>query len=264
MQRVPFYQINSFTTEQFRGNPAVVVPLERWLSDDEMQAIAVENNVAETTFFVPTKDKYQIRWFTPKLEIDLCGHATLAAAYVLFRELNFKGKKITFRSLSGDLVVEEINNKFSMNFPKWELIPFKGCSQDLIDALGKEPIEVLITDPHKNYFVLYESEQDILELNPDFEILGNLDSQGVVVTAPGENSDCVSRFFAPSLGISEDPATGSVHCGLAPFWGERLAKNNIYAKQLSQRGAEIFCAIREDRVLISGFAVKYRDGWIEL
>ena len=264
MARLRLYQIDAFTSELFSGNPAAVVPLEEWLDEATMQAIAAENNLSETAFFVPAGDGFELRWFTPELEVKLCGHATLATAFVLFNELDPGRAEVRFESVSGELWVRRSADRLVMDFPKWELYSEPDVPGPLLKGLGREPLELLATDTRDNYFAVFDRESIVRGLAPDFGTLATLHPAGVVITAPGDQSDCVSRYFAPSWGIPEDPATGSIHCGLAPYWGERLGKQEILARQASRRGAELYCEVREDRVLIGGHATKYLEGWIEI
>ena len=264
MARFRLYQIDAFTSERFAGNPAAVVPLEEWLDDATLQAVAAENNLSETAFFIPDGDGYELRWFTPQLEVNLCGHATLATAFVLFEELDPGRTEARFESRSGELRVRRSGDHLVMDFPKWVLRSAEDIPAALIEGLGCEPQAVLMTDTRDNYFAVYERESEVRAIEPDFARLATLHPAGVAITAPGDRSDCASRYFAPSWGIPEDPATGSVHCGLAPYWGERLGKQEIFARQVSERGAELHCEIHEDRVLIGGHATKYLEGWIEI
>lgn len=254
------YQIDAFASEVFRGNPAAVVPLDEWLSDEQMQAIAAENNLAETAFFVPEDQGFHLRWFTPTQEVPLCGHATLASAFVVFTEIDSYLTTVGFRTLSGLLTVSRAGKRLQMDFPKHDLV-FAEAPPELLSGLRLPPREVYRTPPaNPNYYAVYETETEVRALAPDFAALAGLDSQGVVVTAVGEKVDFVSRYFAPGLGIPEDPVTGSIHCALAPYWAARLGKTEMHARQVSQRGGELFCENGEDRVLISGYAVKYLEG----
>ena len=262
--RIPIYQVDAFTGELFKGNPAAVCPLREWLPDEVLRKIAAENNLSETAFFVPIGDGYELRWFTPRLEVNLCGHATLATAFVLFDELDPGSTEVRFESRGGELRVRQSGAYLVMDFPKWVLRSVEDIPAALIEGLGRQPQEVLMTDSRDNYFAVYARESEVLAIEPDFARLATLHPAGVAATAPGDRSDCASRYFAPSWGIPEDPATGSIHCGLAPYWGERLGKQEIFARQVSERGAELHCEIQADRVLIGGQAVKYLEGWIEI
>jgi len=258
--QLPFFQIDAFTGKIFSGNPAAVVPLEKWLPDSILQSIARENNLSETAFFVSDNGSYRLRWFTPQVEVDLCGHATLAAAFVIFREMDRKAKQITFHTKSGPLTVTRKDALLTMDFPAQ---PPVGCRapEALLKAFGKNPIEILRAE---DYLVVFASERDIRELTPDPSLLKTLDLRGVIVTAKGDNADFVSRFFAPLVGIDEDPVTGSAHCTLTPYWSGKLNKKHLHAFQISERGGELFCENRGDRVLISGQAVKYLEGRIHI
>lgn len=257
---IPIYQADAFTDQLFGGNPAAICPLQKWLPDETMQKIAIENNLAETAFFVKNENGYKLRWFTPEYEIDLCGHATLASAHILFTELGYEGKVINFETVkAGILSVSKQNDKYTMDFPSRPAIHIEPPI-GLIEALGeKQPVEVLRS---RDYFLVYETENDICDISPDFYSLSKMDTVGVIVTAPGKNSDFVSRFFAPGAGIPEDPVTGSAHCNLIPYWANRLGKKNLHAYQLSSRKGELWCQLEGERVLISGKAVTYLKGEI--
>lgn len=259
--KIPIYQIDAFTDKIFGGNPAAVCPLEFWPDENVMQKIAAENNLSETAFFVNKEESIEIKWFTPKVEIALCGHATLATAYVIFNFIAPQLNELKFKSMSGELIVTKNEDLITLNFPA--RIPEKcEAPEGLTAALGKEPAEVF----HKldYYLILFESENDVKQLNPDFSKLKEIGGHGFTCTAPGENSDFVSRFFAPRMGINEDPVTGSAHTNLIPFWSEKLAKQKLHAFQLSERKGELFCENLGERVLISGKAVKYMEGFIEI
>ncbi|HZE68086.1 MAG TPA: PhzF family phenazine biosynthesis protein [Pyrinomonadaceae bacterium] len=256
------FQIDAFATKVFRGNPAAVCPLEKWLEEDVLQAIAQENNLAETAFFVPSNGGFHLRWFTPRLEVDLCGHATLASAFVIFTELEPQREAAEFASRSGPLYVRRNGDMLTMDFPTWPLRPLEQPPVALLEGLGRAPRELYSVTKGSNYFAVYNSQAEVVSLRPDFAKLEQLHPNGVIVTAPGDNSDCASRYFAPSYGIPEDPATGSIHSALTPFWAKRLNKKSIHARQVSQRGAELFCEDKGDRVLISGQAIKYLEGKI--
>src|SRR3990170_2466198 len=252
------FQIDAFATRVFEGNPAAVVPLDRWLADATMQAIAVENNLSETAFFVPAGEAYRLRWFSPGGEIDLCGHATLASAWVLFELLGHAGRAIAFDTRSGRLVVERDGKRLAMDFPA---LPAQPCPAPvaLLAGLKRQPVEVLAAD---DYFAVFESEDDIRTLAPNLAELSKLDRRGVCITAPGRSVDFVSRFFGPKWGIPEDPVTGSAHCTLTTYWATRLGKSRFIARQLSRRGGELHCELRGDRVRIAGYAVKFLEGEI--
>ena len=257
---IPIYQIDAFSNRVFAGNPAGVCPLEEWLEDSVLQAIAQENNLSETAFFVTEENGYHIRWFTPVAEVDLCGHATLATAFVIFNYLEPSLSEVNFSSRSGKLTVVRENELLSMDFPSQPPLPCE-AHKELVNGLRREPLEVLCS---KDYFVLFSSEKQIRELNPDMGMLKKLDLRGVIVTAKGNKVDFVSRFFAPKFGIDEDPVTGSAHCALTPYWANKLKKKNLHAHQVSQRGGELFCKDCGDRVKISGRAVKFMEGSIAI
>ena len=261
--RLPLYQIDAFANRPFEGNPAAVVPLETWLSDELMQAIAEENNLAETAFFVPIKGGFHIRWFTPNNEVKLCGHATLASAYVLYNCLGHESDTIKFESLSGELLVSKKDEILTLDFPAQKP---KSCPapEALIMGLGKftkSPVEVL---RNEDYLCVLGSEDELARMNPDYNLLNQLDLRGVIVTASSKEYDFVARFFAPKYGIPEDSVTGSAYTQLVPYWAEKLSKKQFKAKQISSRGGELFCELSGDRVFISGKAIKYLEGSIEL
>ncbi|MCW9026443.1 MAG: PhzF family phenazine biosynthesis protein [Thiovulaceae bacterium] len=254
------YQIDAFASKVFDGNPAAVIPLQEWLDDTLMQKIAQENNLSETVFFVKEGKSYHIRWFTPNTEVDMCGHATLASAYVLFEVLGFKGDVIEFNSKSGILKVKKEDKKYVMDFPI-QTIDKCEIPKKIIDAFDKTPIECYKS---MDYLVVFENEQDILDAKVNLQLLKELDLRGVIITSKSSNYDFVCRFFAPSHGIDEDPVTGSAYTQLVPFWRDKLNKNTFASKQISQRGGEVFCKLDADRVEISGEAVKYLEGKIEV
>jgi PhzF family phenazine biosynthesis protein len=258
---IPYYQINAFTKSLFGGNPAGVCPLNSWLADEVLQAIATENNLSETAYFVQRGDKYELRWFTPKLEVDLCGHATLASAFVIFNYLDKSVDNVRFETKSGLLTVRHQDELIVMDFPARKA---NQCSAPLklLRGLGVKPKEVLHSS--RDYLTVYDSEDAIKSLKPDMKLLEEVDCLGIIVTAPGSNCDFVSRFFAPRAGIPEDPVTGSAHCTLIPYWSERLNKQKLYALQLSRRQGELFCQFLGDRVSIAGNAITYLKGTINL
>jgi PhzF family phenazine biosynthesis protein len=258
--KLPIYQIDAFADAPFKGNPAAVCPLKKWLPDNILQSIAEENNLAETAFYVKKGSHYHLRWFTPTTEVDLCGHATVAAAFVLFEFENFKGKEITFDSRSGELRVAREKNLITLDFPKQTITPCKIPNQ-LTEALGVKPRELY---RGMDYMAVFNHEDDVIAIKPNFNLFKGLDLRGVIVTAPGEKVDFVSRFFAPNFGINEDPVTGSAHCALAPYWSEKLKKNPLTARQLSKRGGSLRCEVKGDRVFISGKAVPYLEGFIHV
>lgn len=257
---IPIYQADAFTDKLFGGNPAAICPLEKWLPDETMQRIAIENNLSETAFFVKNDAGYKLRWFTPEYEIDLCGHATLASAHILFTELGYEGSEIHFETIkAGILHVKKDGDKYTMDFPSRPAIhiePPNGLAEALSE---KEPVEVLRS---RDYLVVYESEDDIKDIAPDFFTLSKMDTLGVIVTAPGKDVDFVSRFFEPGAGVLEDPVTGSAHCNLIPYWADKLGKDKLHALQLSSRKGELWCELKGDRVLITGKAVTYLKGEI--
>ena len=256
--KLNIYQVDAFAEKVFEGNPAAVCPLEEWVSDDVLQMIAEENNLSETAFFAPENQGFKLRWFTPAAEVDLCGHATLAAAHVLYENLGFSGPEISFHTRSGELIVKRAPGGLSMDFPASMPEPVQ-APDNLVSGLGREPMEVLAAF---DYIVVLDCEEDIAHLNPDFSKWVDLDLRGVVVTAPGDYVDFVSRCFFPKLRVNEDPVTGSAHCELAPYWGKRLGLKNLKAKQLSKRTGLVECRLVEDRVLLSGNAVSYMQGQI--
>jgi PhzF family phenazine biosynthesis protein len=258
---LPFYQIDAFTDRLFGGNPAGVCPLEQWLPDDCMQKIAMENNLSETAFFIREDSGFRIRWFTPKVEVNLCGHATLASAHVLFNHMDHAGSSVTFQSRSGELSVSRENELLILDFPANK--PQRAAlPDDFVHALNMTPVQC--HRGKEDYLLLYRSQQEIEALIPDFRRLEKTDARAVIVTAPGDKCDFVSRFFAPRVGVDEDPVTGSAHTILIPFWAERLAKTEMHAMQLSRRGGNLFCRLKGDRVDIGGRAVTFLKGEISL
>lgn len=255
---LPIYQVDAFTSAVFRGNPAAVCPLENWLPDEQLQAIATENNLSETAYFVPKGERFHLRWFTPACEVDLCGHATLASAHVLFNELNHRGDILRFDTKSGELAVSRNGDRLVMNFPAR---PPKRIEADLnlVPALGGSPIEILAA---RDYLVVYRSAEEVQALKPNMEALSKIDRFAFIVTAPGTDCDFVSRFFAPAKGIPEDPVTGSAHSTLIPYWATKLGKNEFAARQVSPRGGELFCKLMGDRVEIAGHAALFLRGRI--
>jgi PhzF family phenazine biosynthesis protein len=259
--QVPFYQVDAFTDRLFGGNPAGVCPLEQWLPDETMQKIAMENNLSETAFFVKKGEGFHIRWFTPKVEVNLCGHATLASAHVIFHDLGFSGEKISFESRSGLLNVTREGDLLILDFPGNK--PQRtALPDDFVQSLNITPLQCY--RGKEDYLLLYKSQKEIEELIPDFRRLEKTDARAVIVTAPGDKVDFVSRFFAPRVGVDEDPVTGSAHTVLIPFWAEKLGKTEMNARQLSRRGGIIFCRLNGDRVDIGGRAVTYLKGQIHL
>jgi len=258
--RIPIYQVDAFSKTLFAGNPAAICPLESWLPDPQMQSIAAENNLAETAFFVPDNGRFQLRWFTPAVEVDLCGHATLASAHVLLNKLGWPQPSVRFDTKSGELIVTRDGELLSMDFPARAPLPC-GVHPDLLSALGGQPETVLAA---RDYLVVYRSESEVRALAPDLERLKAMDRFAVIVTGPGDHVDFVSRFFAPAKGVPEDPVTGSAHCTLIPYWSARLGKTKLHALQVSKRGGELWCQSNGDRVKISGHAVCFLGGSIEI
>ncbi|MBL7762642.1 MAG: PhzF family phenazine biosynthesis protein [Chitinophagaceae bacterium] len=255
--KLTLYQVDAFTNKLFGGNPAAVVPLEKWIDDELMQQLAMENNLAETVFFVPREDEFYIRWFTPVLEINLCGHATLASSYVLYNFLGYNKPAIIFNSKSGKLVVEKKGDSLLMDFPSWKPEKADVYPDNLQEALGVK--EIVAVYKYRDLLVELNTEEDVKNAKPDFTALKNM-GEKVIITAPGKKHDFVSRFFAPVAGVDEDPVTGSAHSQLIPFWSEKLNKSVMQAKQLSQRGGEIHCEQKGERVVMGGECVFYMKG----
>jgi PhzF family phenazine biosynthesis protein len=263
--KLPIYQVDAFTNKLFHGNPAAIVPLEKWLDDEIMQRIAMENNLAETAFFVPSANEevdYDIKWFTPAIQIDLCGHATLAAAWIIFNKLDFNKEQIIFNCQSGRLSVEKRGDVIQMDFPSWKPERFNDYPAELLKSLKlKEVVGVYM---NRDVLIELQNEDEVKKCSPDFSLLKETGYK-VIITAPGANGvDFVSRFFAPSAGIDEDPVTGSAHSQLIPFWAEKLDKKKMFARQLSHRGGELECKWWGDRVTMSGQCVFYMQGEIEV
>jgi PhzF family phenazine biosynthesis protein len=258
--KIPIFQVDAFTSKLFRGNPAAVCPLEEWLPEETMQEIGAENNLSETAFFVREGKTFGIRWFTPTMEVDLCGHATLASAHVIFNHLKYPRRQITFQSKSGELRVQRREDILHMDFPAFDPVPVVAPAA-LIKGLRRKPLEVF---KGRDILSVFETEAEIVALNPNFAELNKLDCLGVIATARGKRSDFVSRFFAPRAGINEDPVTGSAHSLLIPFWSKRLNKNKLHAYQVSKRSGELFCEYLGDRVLIAGRAVTFFVGTIKI
>jgi predicted PhzF superfamily epimerase YddE/YHI9 len=258
--KLPLFQIDAFTDRLFGGNPAAVVLLESWLPDKVLAAIAAENNLAETAFVVPGSDEIPLRWFTPTVEVDLCGHATLAAAHVLFRHVTPSANQVTFATRGGNLIVSRDAERLTLDFPARPGVPIE-ISEQLVLALGARPSEAFLA---RDLLAIFECESAVRDLRPDLARVAALDAFGVIVSAPGETVDFVSRFFAPAAGIPEDPVTGAAHCTLVPYWAARLGKSSLTAKQLSFRGGDLACQLAGNRVLISGNAVEYLHGEIDV
>ena len=256
------FQIDAFTSEIFKGNPACVMPLDNWLPDDTLLKIAKENNVSETAYFIKKEDHFYLRWFTPEIEMDLCGHATLATAYCLRNHLNYKKDSVKFDSMSGELVVKFNADYMQMDFPHRK--PVKSdLPQNILDSLSIKPIEILKS---RDYVLIYENEDQIKNIKIDKELFDkkNIDPGGVVITSVGTKSDFVSRYFVPQCSFFEDPVTGSTHCSLVPYWSEKLNKKKLKSIQLSERGGEMICEDVLNRVLINGKAVTYSEGHVHL
>ena len=250
------YQIDAFTDHVFGGNPAAVCPLEYWPTNAVMQSIAAENNLSETAFFVPEGEGFRLRWFAPLSEVDMCGHATLASAYVLFECLGYTDEQIRFFTRSGELQVQRAGDRLMMDFPL-RVPTVCTAPAALLAGLQATPLAVLAAD---DYMAVFADADQIRGLQPDLAALSRLDLRGVIVTAPDREVDFVSRFFGPKVGISEDPVTGSSHCALAPYWGGRLQKTVLHARQISPRGGNLTCVLKGDRVLLYGQAVKFMEG----
>jgi PhzF family phenazine biosynthesis protein len=260
--RIPIFQIDAFTSRRFAGNPAAVMPMENFPADNVLQAIAAENNLAETAFLVPEGSDYRLRWFTPMVEVPLCGHATLASAAVVMERLEPGRSKVVFHSASGPLTVKRADAGYVMDFPARPSEPVSS-PPGLADALGVVPVDVLVNA--FNYMAVLENAQVVRELAPDMAAIARIDRPGVIVTAPGDGIyDFVSRYFAPAKGIPEDPVTGAAHCMLAPYWAKRLGKSAFRAFQASKRGGEILCRLAGDRVELEGTCVFYLEGEVEI
>ncbi len=257
--KIPAYHIDAFAGKVFSGNPAMVCPLDGWLDDETLQLITRENSLPVTAFFVEEQDHYALRWFTPTVELELCGHGTLAAATVVLEVLDPAKESVTFRAQGGTFPVVKQGPLLSLDFPVQEAVPCETRPEDLVRALGREPAEIL---KGPGYLAVYEAEADIRAITPDMELLRAVEGRGVIVTAKGETADFVSRYFAPKMGIPEDAATGSSHCTLAPYWTKRLGQRRLHALQLSQRGGELWCEVLEDRVRIAARTVRYAEGFL--
>jgi PhzF family phenazine biosynthesis protein len=253
---IPYFEIAAFTDRAFAGNPAGVCILGEWLVDGQLQAIAAENNLAETAFVIARGEHFDLRWMTPTVEVDLCGHATLAAAHVLFQHRGHAESAVRFQTRSGELRVERDGKRLVLDFPA---LPADSISvaNELQEALGATPENVL---RGRDYLAVFGSQREVADIKPDMHRIAALDVQGVVVTASGDDCDFVSRYFAPAAGIPEDSVTGSTHCTLIPYWSKRLGRRDLFARQISARGGELFCEDRGDRVSIGGEAVTYVEG----
>lgn len=258
--KLPIWQVDAFTSRALAGNPAAVVPLETWLDDALMMAIAAENNLSETAFLVRELEGWRIRWFTPAIEVNLCGHATLASAHVLLNHLEPSLDSVTFASRSGPLTVTRQGEKLAMDLPAY---PSRRVDTPalLTEALGAEPLETWLG---VKMMALFARETDVLALTPDFAKVARIEAFGVIATAPGGTSDCASRYFVPQAGVPEDPVTGAAHCQLVPYWAQRLGRTNVHARQVSKRGGELWCEHRGDRVTLAGHAADYLHGTIEI
>ena len=259
--RIPLYQVDAFTGRLFGGNPAAVCPLAEWLPSATMQAIAAENNLAETAFFVAQGESYLLRWFTPTVEVELCGHATLASGYVVTHILNPDRRSVRFDTLkAGPLEVARDSDLLAMDFPCWppEQQP---ADRRILAALGKMPAESFVA--RGRTLAVYESAEDVAALKPDFEGMRQVPGADAIVTAPGRGDiDFVSRYFAPNYGVDEDPATGSAHCVLTPYWAGRLGKQKLRAQQISSRVGDLECTLKGDRITLAGHAVLYLEGTV--
>lgn len=260
--KLNIFQVDAFAKNLFEGNPAAVCPLDKWLPDAMLQNIASENNLAETAFYIKNENGFHIRWFTPNTEVNLCGHATLASAHVLFEEKSFQGHEIVFDSRGGKLKVRKENNFLILDFPA-DKMKKVSVSTQLIAALGSAP-PLESYEGREDFMLVYGTQEQIERIKPDFRKLAEVDTRGVIVTAKGNDCDFVSRFFAPAFAIDEDPATGSTHTSLTPYWSERLGKTELTAIQLSQRKGYLKCKNLGERIEIGGEAKLYLRGEIEI
>ncbi|HEY9201414.1 MAG TPA: PhzF family phenazine biosynthesis protein [Gammaproteobacteria bacterium] len=254
------YQIDAFAEKPFEGNPAAIVPLDDWLPHETMQAIAAENNLSETAFFVQHNSGFYIRWFTPTSEVKLCGHATLASAFVLFELLGYERDTVYFDSLSGPLSVTRQDGRFVLDFPSQAPVKCE-TPDDLVKGLGQTPLACYKSE---DLLAVFADEEQVANIRPNYDYLVKLEHRGVIITAPSLEQDFVARFFAPKYGIPEDPVTGSAYTQLTPYWSERMGKNSFTAKQISSRGGKLSCELKDDRVMIAGRAVKYMQGTIDV
>lgn len=267
---MPLYQVDAFTSQPFRGNPAAVCPLQAWLDDELLRKVAAENNLSNTAFFVPRRTlpgdgHYDLRWFTPRCEVRLCGHATLASAYVVLNLLEPGIDSVRFETrFSGALTVRRDGETLAMDFPALFAKPCANPPDALRRGLGSELPPSLVMEVDERYIAVYENQSAIQSLRPDFGLLEQLHPFAVSVTAPGDDADFVSRYFVPSYGIPEDPVTGSAHCALAPYWAQRLGKTGLHARQVSERGGELWCEVAGDRVIIQGDAVLTLEGTLAI
>ncbi|MFT5913123.1 MAG: PhzF family phenazine biosynthesis protein [Paraglaciecola sp.] len=258
--KLPIYQVDAFSNKLFSGNPAAVCPLETWLPAETMQQIAAENNLAETAFFVKNGEHYDLRWFTPAMEVDLCGHATLATAHILFQHLNYVAKEICFQTRVGELTVKRDGDWYTMNFPTDDIKLVESPPENLLKALNIEPVVIYVG--REDYLVIVDSQEVVEQCFPDFKLLASIGGRGVIVSAAGKDVDFVSRGFFPAAGIDEDPVTGSAHTTLVPYWTKQLGKRMMTAQQISQRSGFLKCKYLEERVELSGQAVTYLQGEI--
>lgn len=259
--KIKIYQIDAFADKIFSGNPAAVCPLNEWLPDELLQNIAMENNLAETAFYVKESEGLRIRWFTPTIEVDLCGHATLATAFVLFYHENYSEEKIVFNSRSGPLTITKSDEVLTLNFPVDTLVEVNSIPE-LEQGLGVKPLKTF--KGKTDYMLVFENEDQIKNMNPDFKLIGTVNTRGIIVTAKGDNVDFVSRFFGPQSGMDEDPVTGSAHTSLSPYWAKVLNKTEFTALQLSKRLGKLKCKLLGDRVEISGTAKLFLVGTISI
>jgi PhzF family phenazine biosynthesis protein len=261
---MPIYQVDAFADQAFSGNPAAVMPLVEWPDDAMLQALAAENNLSETAFFVPEGEGFRLRWFTPAVEVDLCGHATLASAHVLYRHLGYAASSIRFSTRSGELVVSRQGDTYVMDFPAPEMVPV-AVDVAVSSALGAQAIEALLPATRPSMMVyVFDSEATVAGLTPDFSELKRATPHAVIATAPGDSRDFVSRFFGPQVGIDEDPVTGSAHCCLTVYWSAKLATAQLRARQISPRGGDVHCRLAGHRVVLSGTAVTFMEGTVYL
>ena len=259
--RIPLFQVDAFTSRPLAGNPAAVCPLDRWLDDGLLRKVAAENNLSETAFFVPKGPDYELRWFTPRCEVRMCGHATLASAHIILNHLKPELREVRFATrFRGMFTVWKDGGRFAMDFPAGSSTPSASVPVELARALGERPNSVQLVDGNDEYIAVYETENAIRSIRPDFARLEQLHPFAVAITAPGEKADFVSRYFAPSYGVPEDPVTGSSHCALAPYWAGRLGKTHLHARQVSQRGGELWCEVAGERVILKGNAVLIMQG----
>ena len=262
MNKIKIYQVDAFSNKLFQGNPAAVCPLKTWLPKEIMQSIAMENNLSETVFFIKKTKKYYIRFFTPKAEIDLAGHPTLASAHIIFSDMDKEVNCVQFKTINGEILkVNKNKNILSMDFPSSHAKKNDSSIDLIFKALKSKPKEFFVG---RYAMAIFHNEDEISNLEPDFKVINKLKYNGLIATAPGKSCDFVSRFFAPKLGILEDPVTGSAHCDLIPYWSRLLNKKNMIAKQLSSRSGTLYCSYRNERVIIGGEAITFMQGYIFL